>query len=83
MKQVGFKSLIYSSINRNNFADFHKHKLLLSRENNIWNSSSISPFRSSFGDIPSKTGGNGWPGLGRSKRNGVDTNSPNYRNYPN
>ena len=31
-----------------------------------------SSFRSSSGDIPPKTGGDGWPGLGRSKRDGGD-----------
>ena len=51
-----------------------KHLFLLTTSNkliytiNSYNSS----FRSSSGDIPPKTGGDGWPGLGRSKQDGGD-----------
>ena len=62
-KQFGF--LNDSSLNQNSFSDFHKHKLLLSTgKKNIWISFCNSSFRSSFGDIPPKTGGVDGRGLG-------------------
>ena len=61
-KQFGF--LNDSSLNQNSFLTFININFYFQLEKNIWISFCNSSFRSSFGDIPPKTGGVDGRGLG-------------------